>query len=111
MKINFNEIPVQNLKNFKGGEKELNARMYSDENNKIMSSYLVPGASIGMHQHVGNSEIIYFLKGTATIIFDGEKLTFKAGECHYCPEGSFHTMINECDENVEFFAVVPTHNS
>ena len=109
MKIKFNEIPVQELVKFKGGEKQLNARMYSDSNNKIMLSYLVPGASIGMHQHEGTSEIIYFVKGKATVIFNGERLEFTAGECHYCPENSFHTMINESDENVEFFAVVPTH--
>lgn len=111
MKVKFDEIPVQVLKNFKGGEKELNAKMYTDENNKIMISYLTPGASIGVHKHEGNSEIIYFLKGKAAIIFNGEKLIYKAGECHYCPEGKSHTMINEFDENVEFFAVVPNHNS
>lgn len=109
MKIDFKNITLQKLKNFKGGEKELNARMFSDEHNKIMLSYLVPGASIGMHQHTENSEIIYFIKGEATIIFNNVKTKYRAGECHYCPAGCSHTMINESDENIEFFAVVPNH--
>ena len=44
----------QSLAAFKGGEKEFNVKMFSDEKNKIMHGRLVPGASIGYHVHHGN---------------------------------------------------------
>ena len=31
----------------------------------------------------------------------------EAGVCHYCPKGHTHSMINDSDEDLVFFAVVP----
>ena len=39
------------------------------------------------------------------IIDETERLA--AGDCHYCPKGGFHTLINDGDEDLVFFAVVP----
>ena len=39
MKIIFENIETSTLHNFKGGEKHLTAKMYVDENNKIMKAY------------------------------------------------------------------------
>lgn len=109
MKINFNQIDVAKLEKFKGGEKHLEARMYTDENNKIMRSVLVPGASIGLHTHETSSEIIYILSGYGVCICEGVREELKEGDCHYCKKGEAHTLINESDVNLEFFAVVPEH--
>ena len=109
MIIKFNEVEELELKNFKGGEKSLLARMISDDNNKIMMSKLVPGASIGEHIHDTNSEIIFILEGKGLIICDGQKEEVQAGDCHYCKKGSKHTFINNGSENIVFYAVVPQH--
>lgn len=109
MIIKFNEVEELELKNFKGGEKSLLARMISDDNNKIMMSKLVPGASIGEHIHDTNSEIIFVLEGKGLIICDGQKEEVQAGDCHYCKKGSKHTFINNGIENIVFYAVVPQH--
>ena len=37
---------------------------------------------------------------------DGEE-PLKAGDCHYCPKGRAHSLINNSEEPLEFFAVVP----
>lgn len=107
MILNFNEIEEQVIPNFKGGEKAFHTRMYTDNACKIMRGSLEPGASIGVHTHDTNSEIIFMLKGTGVVLCDGEREVLSAGSCHYCPKGHSHSLRNESGETIEFFAVVP----
>lgn len=107
MKLEFNKLELKVMKNFNGGEKELSANMYIDENIKIFKGKLIPGASIGLHTHTDSSEIIYILSGIGTILCNGKEETLKPGDAHYCPMNSSHTFINKTDEDIEFFAVVP----
>ncbi|MBQ2865241.1 MAG: cupin domain-containing protein [Clostridia bacterium] len=107
MLIDFGNIPLSVLPNFKGGEKQMETNMYLDELNRIMYSRLVPGASIGEHVHDTSSEMIFILSGKGTAVTDGVKEICTVGKCHYCPKGSTHTLINDGDEDLVFFAVVP----
>jgi len=107
MKIDFNEIHETANPNFKGGEKEFNVRMFNDGLNKIMKGRLVPGASIGLHPHECNSEIMFITKGRGYVLYDGEKLAIQAGETHYCPKGHSHSLVNDSGSDLEFSAVVP----
>ena len=59
MNFNYNEQEYEEFPNFKGGEKSLYAKMFHDEKNRIIYGKLIPGASIGVHTHETNSEIIY----------------------------------------------------
>ena len=106
MKINFDELDLQVLKNFQGGEKELLANMFVDDLNKILRGRVVKGASIGLHTHKTSSEIIFIVNGKAKFITDGVVEIVNQGECHYCKKGSSHTLINENEDDVVFFAVV-----
>ena len=107
MNIDFEKIELSVIPNFKGGEKELAARMFFDGTNRIMKARLVPGASIGMHTHTGSCEVIFITSGHGSVIFDGEKSPVSEGMCHYCPEGHTHSLINDSDSDLEFLAVVP----
>lgn len=107
MIINFEEIEQTIFKNFRGGEKETSARMFNDELNRIMHGKLEPGASIGLHTHDENSEIIYILKGTGKVLYDKQYEIIKEGICHYCPKGHSHSLINDSTDDLIFFAVVP----
>lgn len=107
MVIDFSKMEDTILHEFKGGKKDYVAKMYSDESAKIMYGKLEPGASIGMHTHETSSEMIYILSGTAEYIYDGQPETVTAGGCHYCPKGHSHTMMNNSNEDLIFFAVVP----
>lgn len=109
MKIDFEKIQPQELANFKGGEKSFNVKMFVDENNKIMQGKLVPGASIGLHRHEGNSEIIFITKGEGKVLYNGEYEAVSAGSVHYCPMGQEHSLINDSGADLEFYAVVPEH--
>lgn len=110
MLINYDEIQPQDIANFKGGEKSFHVQMFVDENNKIMKGKLIPGASIGLHRHEGNSEIIFITKGEGRVLYNGEYETVTAGSVHYCPMGQEHSLINDSEADLEFYAVVPEHN-
>ena len=105
--IDFKNMPDTVLPKFKGGEGQLVAKMVSDDLNRILYATLAPGHSIGLHTHDTSSEIMYFLAGKGTVITDGVPETVEAGLCHYCKKGSAHTLINDGDEDLVFFAVVP----
>ena len=107
MLIDFSTLEEQKIPHFRGGEKVTTARMFVDPLGKIMSGSLEPGASIGMHTHETSSEIIYILSGTGKILYDDGCETLGPGSCHYCPKGHAHSLINDSDGELEFFAVVP----
>jgi len=107
MILNFDTIEEQVISNFKGGEKQFRSHMYMDGACKIMRASLEPGASIGVHTHETDCEIIFMLKGTGVVCCDDKKETLSAGNCHYCPRGHSHSLRNESDGTIEFYAVVP----
>lgn len=107
MTIDFNAMEDTILPKFKGGEKELCAKMYWDGTTRIMRGLLIPGASIGKHRHEGNCEILFVVSGEGTIIDDGAPSPIKAGQCTYCPEGHTHSLVNTGTESLVFYAVVP----
>lgn len=109
MLIDFKTIEESALHNFYGGNKDLNAKIFSDGHNRILYGRLDPGASIGMHTHETGSEIIFVLHGTGKIICDGETELLSAGSCHYCPKGHTHSLINDSGSDLTFFAVIPQH--
>lgn len=107
MKIEFNNIDEKVMPEFKGGAGEYIARMHSDELSKIMYGKLPAGSSIGYHKHETNCEIIYILEGNGKCIYDDVEEQLTAGDCHYCPKGHSHSLINDSDSDLVFFAVVP----
>lgn len=107
MKIDFKAMEAECMPNFKGGEGELLAKSQSDGTNKVLYGTLTPGSTIGYHKHETNSEIIYILEGNGKCLYeDGEEI-LSAGDCHYCPKGHSHSLINNSDKNLIFFAVIP----
>ena len=107
MNIDFSEMELSVFPSFKGGEKELRAKMFFDGTNRIMKGLLIPGASIGMHTHEDSSEIIFITSGRGSVILDGAASPVYAGLCHYCPKGHTHSLVNDTDADLEFLAVVP----
>lgn len=107
MLIDFSAMEEQVIPQFLGGEGTTRARMRVDELGKIMRGALEPGSSIGLHTHETSSEIIYILAGEGKVLCDGVYEPLTAGSCHYCPKGHSHSLINDSDALLEFFAVVP----
>ena len=107
MLIDFNAMEETVTPHFQGGEGALRARMRVDELGKIMRGALEPGSTIGLHTHDASSEVIYILAGKGKVLYDGVYEPLSAGSCHYCPKGHSHSLINDSDALLEFFAVVP----
>lgn len=106
MIINFNEIEASKTTEFLGGKGDFFIKSVKDDLNNIMCDTLAPGASVGYHKHVVDSEIMLILKGQGQVKYDNEIIPIKAGQCHYCPKGHSHSLINSSDGEMIFFAVV-----
>ena len=109
MKLCFSQMEETPMPRFKGGERTTYSRFLADDHNRIMVNRLEPGASIGLHTHTGSSEVMYILSGTGKALFDEACETLSPGDCHYCPRGHSHSLINDSDGELDFFAVVPRH--
>ena len=107
MLIDFSAMEEQVIPGFLGGEGTFRTRMRVDELGKILKGVLDPGSSIGYHTHETSSEIIYILSGAGKVKYDDGEEAVSAGQCHYCPKGHSHALINNSGEPLEFFAVVP----
>lgn len=108
MIIRPEDIETSRLENFKGGEKHLEARMFYDGTNRILTrARLIPGASIGMHTHEDSCEVIFILEGKGSILEEGAKKAVQAGDCLYCPIGGSHSLVNDSDSDLIFCAAVP----
>ena len=107
MKIMFDQMNDTVLEHFNGGEGQFVAKMFNDGKCKILRGLLKPGCSIGMHTHATSSEVIYVLSGEGKMHMGDEVETLTAGDCHYCPLGQSHSFVNESQEDLVFFAVVP----
>lgn len=107
MLIDFKNMDEKVLPKFKNGEGELIAKLFTNELGKVMCGKLEPGSSLGLHTHETSSEVIYILEGTASFIYDDTTEVANAGDCHYCPKGHSHQMMNKGDKTLVFFAVIP----
>ena len=109
MLINFNQIPETVTPHMRGGEGQVVSRTYLDKNIKIARGLLAPGCTIGLHTHETNSEVICILSGTGKVLCDGEFELVSAGSVHYCPKGHDHSLINDSQGDLTYFAVIPEH--
>ena len=107
MLINFPEIQEVLTPHMRGGEKEIAVKSVVTGDNKIMHVRVLPGASIGLHTHEDDSETVFFLSGQGKMIYDGVVEKVHAGQCHHCPKGHSHTLVNDSDEDLVAFAVIP----
>lgn len=106
MIINFNEIPERKVPGMNGGTGEMSAKMYMDEQGKIISCRIHPGGSIGLHTQSSGDDINYILSGTGKAICDGVEENLVAGVCHICKKGSQHSIINIGENDLVMLTVV-----
>ncbi|MBR2384713.1 MAG: cupin domain-containing protein [Clostridia bacterium] len=107
MRVDFNDIKEEIVNNFKGGKGSIALKMLTKKDVTFISARLKPNSSVGMHKHLTDSETIYIISGTGKTVCDGETEVLKAGSVTFCPVGYSHCLINDGDEDLVFFAVVP----
>ena len=57
-----------------------------------------------------NAPEIETMTRTGKMLCDGVYEELSAGKCTYCPEGHSHSLINDSDGDLVFYAVVPEHH-
>jgi len=67
---------------------------------------LKPGEAVGEHTTQGREEAIVVIRGTATVIIEGEPFTVPAGSFAYVPPEKVHNVVNQTQEVVQYAYVV-----
>lgn len=67
---------------------------------------LEPHTVMGYHQHQGNFEFYYILKGEGKYNDNGTVVPCKPGDVFKCPDGEYHGIENTGDDILEFVALI-----
>lgn len=67
---------------------------------------LAPGASIGVHEHTGETELFYFVSGSGRVCDDGTFVDVQAGDAMSTGSGHSHGVENTGDTDLVLVAVI-----
>jgi len=65
-----------------------------------------PGASLGQHQHNGDFEVFYVLRGEGIVDDNGSKSPIKAGDVILTKNGESHALENTGSIDLEYIALI-----
>ena len=71
---------------------------------------LLPGCSVGNHEHLTETEYYIILSGKGTVNDNGEEKPIKAGDVMITGNGASHSISNTGDAPLVFHAVIVTYN-
>lgn len=110
------ELRIEYSPNLKGGKETVRiVNILENEDNygtgRLFGISIIPvGGSIGYHQHVGDFETYYILKGKALVNDNGDEHTLCPGDMMVCKDGDWHSIENIGDCDLEYVAVILYHN-
>lgn len=67
---------------------------------------LKPGCELGFHEHHGETETYYILRGAGIYSDNGDKKEVAAGDVTFCPSGEGHGLVNTGKEDLVFVALI-----
>ncbi len=113
MVINSKDMKVEEIVHMRDGEgtviKTTVAPAALDMHQRLVARFrLRKGCSIGMHQHNGEVEYFYILSGQGIVTEDDGEKTVQAGDAVITGWGNSHSIRNEKDQDLEFFAFICT---
>ena len=106
------EMRVENIAEMRGGKGEvrvihiLERNEFQNKGRLFAHNILKPGTSIGMHEHVGDFEAYYVIKGEGMFDEEGVKKPIKAGELGLISVGKSHAIENTGHTDLELIALV-----
>ena len=68
-----------------------------------------PGAGIGLHEHSGEDEVYFILKGEGLLDEGKGKVKVEAGDAILTGKGASHSIENPGKEDLEILAVIMTY--
>lgn len=106
MLIDFNNTKKITIPGMNKGTGMMTAKMYMDEQGKIIPCSIHPGGSIGLHKHETSDDINYILSGNGKAVCDGQEEILSPGTCHICKKGSEHSIKNTGNEDLVLLTIV-----
>ena len=106
MLIDFNQKEEITIHGMNNGTGTMTAKMYMDEQGKVIPCSIHAGGSIGLHKHETSDDINYVLSGKGKAVCDGQEEILSAGTCHICKKGSAHSIVNTGDEDLILLTIV-----
>ena len=67
---------------------------------------ILPGTEMAYHQHVGDFEFYYILKGEGEYNDNGTVIPAKPGDVFKCNDGEWHAISNTGEEDLVFMALI-----
>ena len=99
-------------KNANGGKGQVVVKYILDDNElnakcKMFAELTIaPGCSLGYHEHHGESETYYIIKGQGEYDDNGTKRPVTVGDKTFTPDGWGHGIANTGDEDLVFMALI-----
>ena len=106
MLIDFHAIQEITIPGMNSGTGMMSAKMFMDEQGKMIYTKIHSGGSIGLHKHETSDDINYVISGEGKAICDGKEEMLRAGACHICKKGSEHSITNTGRDDLVFITVV-----
>ena len=106
MQIDFNNIDSLTFPGMDGGTGMMSARMYNDEQYRIIPTSIHPGGSIGVHKQNSGDDMNYIISGTGKAFCDGIEEDLRPGVMHICPKESKHSIVNTGEEDLVMLTIV-----
>ena len=88
------------------GTKLLDMEQLQGKGRLFSHSILKPGCSIGYHQHNGDAETYYILKGEGIVNDNGTLVKVQAGDVVFTADGESHSIENTGTEDLEYIALI-----
>lgn len=105
-------MKIDRIENMKGGKGHVIIKRLLDEQqlNGKCGLYaevtIEPGCSLGYHEHHGESETYYIVKGQGDYNDNGTVRPVKVGDMTFTPDGCGHGLENTGDEDLVFMALI-----
>ena len=106
MLIDFSQIKEVKIPGMNDGTGEMSARMYMDEQGKIIPTTIHSGGSIGLHKHPTSDDINYVISGTGKAVCNGQEEILNAGTCHICKKCPEHSISNTGSDDLVLLTFV-----
>ena len=89
-------------------EKEIlvDPALFQGTNDLFARITLHPGCAVPVHQHLGNNETYYLLKGEGEYTDEDKKVAVKAADVTISEDGGTHGLMNTRKEDLVFIALI-----
>ena len=115
MVIRQKDMKVEEITHMRDGDgtviKRTLAPAQPDMHLRLLGRFTIrKGCSIGLHTHNGEVEYYCILSGQGIVTEDDGDTTVNPGDVVVTGWGQSHSIRNECDQDLEFIAVINTEN-